>query len=102
MNTETKKALLGFGLGLALFVVIVKVFGKKGEPGIDQPPITQANINLAADTYRLALQEGESPDKLLEINNMLAKEYGLRVSSIDRVKLTVADLSGKEVKTFES
>ncbi len=102
MDTETKKALLGFGLGLSLFALIVKVFGKKKEPGVDQPAITVANISLAADAYRLALQAQETPDKLLEINNMLAQQYGLRVSSPDQIKLVVADLSGKEVKTFEN
>lgn len=98
-QVEIKKAFFGFGLGVLIFYIGWRIFSEKETKGMEQPEITKENIEVAVGAYQAALQAGEPANKLSEINDGLAKEFGLRVRQrANDGRLAVCDLSGKEVQ----
>ncbi len=101
ISTENKKALVCLTLGIALAYVIVFIVKKekKEEGEINQPTITDANINIAVDAYKSGMDSGESKESLDEINKELKKEFGLSVEfKTLKNKYYVYDMAGKKVK----
>lgn len=105
MNNETRidlvKFTCGIGLGFVLAYGIVKCFWDKDKTTkVDQPPVSQENIQIAVSAYQGAIEAGEDDLALMELNKELKSEYGLSVMyrQIDG-KYIVKDNSGKEVKS---
>jgi hypothetical protein len=97
-QVEVKKAIFGFGLGVLVFYIGWRIFTEKPSKEAKQPEITKQNIETALLAYTSAIEAGETPSKLGEINDELAKEYGLRVKQRPADgRFVVLSLAGKEV-----
>ena len=64
----------------------------------DTPEPTIDNAKIVADAYEAALQNGEPPSKLTELNQECMKEFGMRCYVKDNM-LFVCDVSGNTVLT---
>jgi hypothetical protein len=100
ISTDTKKIMIGAVVAAGLFYLVVYVFEKKkGEPeGPKQIPITDENIDVAAEAYRMALQNGEDAATLDELNKSFLTEYGITIRQRDDGKLLVRNMAGNNIK----
>jgi len=64
----------------------------------DTPEPTEENANIVADAYNAAMQNGEPPAKLTELNQECMKDFGMRAYVKDNA-LYVCDVSGNTVLT---
>lgn len=97
-QVELKKAIFGIGAGVLLFYIGWRIFGDKPEKKTSQPPVTKENIDIALAAYQDAVQAGEPQSKLNEINDQLAKDFGLRVKQRPSDgRFVVSNLAGKQV-----
>lgn len=110
MNAKLKenliKAGLVFGGGILLFLAlkpskpsqdIAPSSTPKNAVG-DTPQPTLENAEVVADAYTQALQAGETPTKLTELNQECMKEFGMRCY-VKNDKLIVCDVSGNTILT---
>ena len=99
MTTDTKKGILGIGLGLVLFWLLTKAMSKKEAESTYQPEVTEANASIVLDAYMSAVRDGAGQADLNDLNMATASEYGIRayLRKSDG-KFVATDLSGKEVK----
>lgn len=100
-NNESKKAFLGFSLGVLLFYIAYRAFSIVEEDDVMpvQPKITEENVNTAVKAFVAALNDGADRDKLNELNKEFAKQFGVRLILVENNKIAVNDLSGKRIKT---
>ena len=71
----------------------------KNATGEDTPKPTLENAEIVADAYIQALQAGETPTKLTELNQECMKDFGMRCYVDGTGKLIVCDVSGNPVLT---
>ena len=71
----------------------------KNAIGEATPKPTSENAEVVADAYTQALQAGETPSKLTELNQELMKEFGMRCYVDKEGKLVVCDVSGNAILT---
>jgi len=64
----------------------------------DTPEPTIDNAHIVAEAYADALQSGEAPSKLTELNQECMKEFGMRAYVKDNM-LVVCDVAGNTVIT---
>lgn len=99
MANENKRFFFGFGLGALLLIIIVKTFDRKEK--IKQPEVTEQNINTAIDAYRDAVEGDADLLSLTNLNEELAKQFGLRVGLRQDGKYVVINLSGEQVRVAD-
>jgi len=106
MNTNLKKAILIFGGGLVLYWAFTKIKpigGMKAKKPSGQSENSfsgdqRKNAMAALQAYRAAKRNGESKQFLDELNQELAKEYGVRVYTDKTTgKCIATDLSGNKI-----
>ena len=107
MNTNLKKALLIFGGGLVLYWAFTKIRpiggGMKAtkSSGSSDKSFSgdqRKNAMAALQAYRAAKRNGESKQFLDELNQELAKEYGVRVYTDKATgKCIATDLGGNKI-----
>jgi hypothetical protein len=71
----------------------------KNANGEATPKPTLENAEVVADAYTQALQAGETPSKLTELNQECMKEFGMRCYVDKEGKLVVCDVSGNAILT---
>jgi hypothetical protein len=71
----------------------------KNATGEATPKPTLENAEVVADAYTQALQAGETPSKLTELNQECMKEFGMRCYVDKEGKLVVCDVSGNAILT---
>jgi hypothetical protein len=71
----------------------------KNAIGEATPKPTSENAEVVADAYTQALQAGETPSKLTELNQECMKEFGMRCYVDKEGKLVVCDVSGNAILT---
>lgn len=110
MNNENLiKASLIFGGGFLVFLLLKPKFGAsattttatKEKKSFDSVPVTAKdleNADIVAKAYTDALQAGEPPAKLTELNTECMKEFGMRCYT-ENGKLIVCDVQGKTIIT---
>jgi len=108
------KAVLMFGGGFMIFLLAktakeksienintkttsetVKSFDSVVPDDVPQPKIEEAPI--AMEAYFMALQAGETPMRLTELNKELMKEFGMRCYVAEDGKLVVCDVKGNTI-----
>lgn len=100
ISTQTKEALIIFGVALA--VIYVTTPKGKGSliPKPDTAPAsevsTKENAMIALDAYVSASRAGEKSSALNALNNELASQYGLRVYKQNDIFIA-RDSSGKDI-----
>lgn len=107
MNTNLKKAILIFGGGLVLYWAFTKIRpiggmkAKKSSGGGSEKSFSgdqQKNAMAALRAYRAAKRNGESKQFLDELNQELAKEYGVRIYTDKTTgKCIATDLNGNKI-----
>jgi hypothetical protein len=73
----------------------VKSFDSVVPDDVPQPKIEEAPI--AMEAYFMALQAGETPMRLTELNKELMKEFGMRCYVAEDGKLVVCDVKGNTI-----
>jgi hypothetical protein len=104
LTTRNKEALIVGGIVLAvLFITLPKGKDKKKISNIpapetaDQAEITQKeNAQIALDAYMTAVENRESTRSLQQLNNELAKTYGLRIYRAGKYYVA-KDAKGNEI-----
>ena len=107
MNTNLKKAILIFGGGFVLYWAFTKIrpiggsMKSSSSSGSAEKSFSgdqKKNAMAALQAYRAAKKNGESKQFLDELNQELAKEYGVRVYTDKTTgKCIATDLSGNKI-----
>ena len=109
MNNENLiKASLIFGGGFLLFLLVkpklgaaaaapTKAFDSKSPVAVSAKDLENAEI--VANAYSQALNAGENPSRLTELNKECMKEFGMRAYLDKGNQLVVSDTKGNTVLT---
>jgi hypothetical protein len=99
------KAILMIGGGYLAFLLIKgkKPFGSKStsetKSAEGDTPIDKSQADLVMNAYADALKNGETPQRLTELNKELMKEFGMRCYVADGGGLVVCDKKGNTILT---
>jgi hypothetical protein len=104
------KFFLVLGGGFIVFTLLkptitknsVKAQDKKFEGDKDKMQVSEKeleNAEIVANAYMEALKQGESPDRLTELNKELMKEFEMRCYLDKSNKIVVCDTKGKTIMT---
>lgn len=98
MTHALKKALLVFVPALVLFWLTKPSPKSKSAEKKPDPATVELNARTAFEAYMTAVNAGETPDALQELNRQIEQEYGMRVylKRSDN-RYYVADLNGKDI-----
>lgn len=99
------KAALVIGGGVLLYIALKpsknvtssNIGSVKNATSDETPKPTLENAEIVADAYAQALQAGEPPAKLTELNQECMKDFGLRCYTDNSGKLIVCDVAGNTI-----
>ena len=72
---------------------------KSFDNGSSAPPPSMENAEIVATAYASAMQAGEAPSRLTELNKECMKDFGMRCYMDKEGKLVVCDVSGNIIMT---
>ena len=107
MNEKLIRAVIIFGTGFGLFVILKKMQEKKIANGgattksadASTPAPDSKNAEIVASAYAGALKAGEPAARLTELNKEMTKEFGMRCYVSEDNKLVVCDVKGNTILT---
>lgn len=107
MSEKLIRAVVIFGTGFGLFVVLKKMHEKKiangsttkAADGSSTPAPDTKNAEIVASAYSEALKAGEPAARLTELNKEMTKEFGMRCYVSEDNKLVVCDVKGNTILT---
>jgi hypothetical protein len=106
MNEKLIRAVIIFGTGFGLFVILKKMQEKKIANGTttksadaSTPAPDSKNAEIVASAYSEALKAGEPAARLTELNKEMTKEFGMRCYVSEDNKLVVCDVKGNTILT---
>jgi hypothetical protein len=99
LSLDSRKAIIGIGLGAALFTLAVFTFLKPAKaPSKAARQVKPEDVNTALEAYSNAVQDGAGQSVLNDMNTAFAAEMGLRVYLDSKTgELVATDLAGKEL-----
>lgn len=98
MNVKSRIYIIGTCIGLVMFYGLHHLYLKEGTSEVQQPTITDENIEVAIDAYSNAIKDGVPKSDLDELNKSFSTDFGVRVYQRADQKFVVTNLAGREVK----
>lgn len=103
MTKESRIAILGFGLGAALFALMqFTVFSKKGSQVKSTPAkASDSDMQVAASAYHEALANNEPQSVLSDLNSSFATQYNIQIQQQKSTgQLIITDMAGNQIGTY--
>lgn len=102
MSLDTRKTILGFGLGITVFILSLKTWLKtSGDSGMlakSQKAVSSQDVQTAITAYAAAVSDGADTSVLNDMNRAFAAEMNLRVYQDSNTgEIVATDLSGNEI-----